>query len=207
MNIAAEFKTLSKAMWPIAARSFGNSHTTFVGVLTAWWAEKSTSHTLLDGAPGNCIGKGRKCADAIFCADDLPVGVLEVEGSYPCTKVDAIGGYFGTKCGELQSIRFGVLVVYAYGESSTGKTWQYKPATIQYPLLIPQIKVLTSQYPGREIFFVEIQKEREINLAPVRRLRGYYFGRINQILARRFSDGQQVGDEIRLFPKEEPSYQ
>jgi len=76
-------KFVKSVNWETAARTFGNSHCTLIGLLVdAWIKADCDRHWALEGAPA--LEKGSKTlSDGIFVRDNDPVGILEVEGRYP----------------------------------------------------------------------------------------------------------------------------
>jgi hypothetical protein len=64
------FSQLDKVRWHIAEKTFGNDHSTLIGLLVDWWISMSPkTHFALEGGPA--IGAGpqehRGQCDALFC--------------------------------------------------------------------------------------------------------------------------------------------
>ena len=114
------FESLAAARWEVALRTYGSSHATLIGILVNWWISLDLeSHTVLDGAPSH--GKGNVGqGDALFYYGQKPIGVLEAEGTNPVAKVTSVVKYFETGRPELQSVWFGVLLLYSYKARGSG---------------------------------------------------------------------------------------
>ena len=88
----ALLESLTAAQWSTAVRTYGSSHSTLIGLLAAWWIALSpTEHSVLDGAPSHGSGNAGWC-DLMLCADDVAVGVVEVEGTKPLEKLRTLDG-------------------------------------------------------------------------------------------------------------------
>lgn len=90
---AADF--IRSVRWETAARTFGNSHNTLIGLIVdAWITADSERHWALEAAPALGKHQGhRHHSDAIFVCDTSPVGILEVEGLHPCHACDKLSWY------------------------------------------------------------------------------------------------------------------
>ncbi|MBW1997559.1 MAG: hypothetical protein JRJ29_06285 [Deltaproteobacteria bacterium] len=76
-------RSLRNVRWNVAGKTYGNNHSTLIGLLVDWWVSVSPDcHWALEGGPANGYkGKGvRGQCDGMLCANDEPVGVVEVEG-------------------------------------------------------------------------------------------------------------------------------
>lgn len=119
LDIRTLFSSLGKARWDIAARTFGNSHATLIGILSEWWIRQNySSHTVLDAPPSHGNGNAGWC-DLILCKDDIPIGVVEVEGTKPDHKIKTLDSYFTTNKKTMSGISFGILL--AYPSTTKGK--------------------------------------------------------------------------------------
>jgi hypothetical protein len=73
------FSQLDKVRWHIAAKTFGNDHSTLIGLLVDWWISLSPEvNFALEGGPGIEAGpkEHRGQCDALFCSAGKPLGVL-----------------------------------------------------------------------------------------------------------------------------------
>src|SRR6266704_2860222 len=78
------FEDFYSVRWHVAERTYGNDHSTLIGLLVDWWVSRDATNSVLEGGP-SCNPRrtglmGRGHCDALFCRNAKPVGVLEVEG-------------------------------------------------------------------------------------------------------------------------------
>ena len=185
-NLLSSLKNVS---WDVAHRTYGSSHATWIGLLARWWVHLDpSSHTVLDGAPS--FGKGRVGqADALFCATDCPVGVLEVEGSVPEDKLWTIERYFKSRRPELQTIRFGVLMVYSYSPKGSGAARAFPRA--EDPAVTQAARKVSAKHPDRSLILVALDKQFGRHEG-VRATSEYYSGTLRQVTGVRLSKGDEV---------------
>lgn len=115
---------LKTAQWDTALRTYGNNHSTLIGLLVDWWvSEDPERRWALEGGPTNGYSEQdvRGQCDALFCLDRDPVGVLEVEGSRHRQAAKKIGTFFDGRYKEIQPIRFGILLLYTYEALGRGE--------------------------------------------------------------------------------------
>jgi hypothetical protein len=195
------FESLSSARWHVAHRTFGSSHATLIGLLVDWWVSLSPDHTALDGAPSHGKGNAGQ-GDVMFCRQEEPVGVLEVEGTKPLAKVESIVKYFNTERRELKSVWFGVLLLYSYAPFGRGEERQYRSA--EDDGIIDAVQQATSPHPGRAIITIALDKEFSRIKSGVRSTSEYYSGTTRKVIATLFTGGKKARP-IELFtPKAEP---
>ena len=108
--------SLKNVRWKVLARTYGNSHSTLIGLLVDWWISMSPEyHSALEGGPTNGYEKKgvRGQCDAMLCYKNDPVGVLEVEGSRYGETARKIGRFFDAKKVNYKSLKFGILLLYS----------------------------------------------------------------------------------------------
>jgi hypothetical protein len=183
------FESLAAARWEVAHRTYGSSHATLIGILVDWWISLDLeSHTVFDGAPshgnGN-VGQG----DALFCRGQKALGVLEAEGTNPVAKVTSIVKYFETGRPELQSVWFGVLLLYSYEARGSGTRRQYRPA--EDSSILELARKATEEHPTRTIIAITVDKQFIRFTEGVRSLSGYYSGTTSKVTGILFRRGTE----------------
>lgn len=186
----ALFESLTAAQWPTAVRTYGSSHSTLIGLLAAWWIALSpTEHSVLDGAPSHGSGNAGWC-DLMLCADDVAVGVVEVEGTKPLDKLRTLDAYFSSSRSEFGSIQFGLLMVYAYHVKGRGEARQYPPA--ETAEILSAARQVSAAHPNKALIVVALDKVVDRNLSTVRRGSPYHAGSFKRITAVLLASGSEV---------------
>lgn len=119
MDRTAVFRALSSMRWTDMLRTYGNSHSSYIGSFVSWWLALSSDHAVLDPGPSYALpikkdtgGKRGQC-DAVFVADDSPVGVLEVEGLRPYHVIEKVGHHFKSPREGFARLTFGIICLYS----------------------------------------------------------------------------------------------
>jgi len=187
----ALLESLGKARWGTASRTYGSSHSTWIGLFSDWWISLDPkSHSVLDGAPSH--GKGRiGQGDQLFCDAEGPAGVSEVEGSDPLKKVRTIEQYFKTRREELGRIWFAVLFLYSYSPIGSGKNRQFPQAAS--PAVLRAVQGLSSRYRDRIVLVVALDKRFERIAEGVRSTSEYYSGVPDQVTGICLKSGLESG--------------
>ncbi len=164
--------------WKTALRTYGNAHSTLIGLIVDWWIKQCPEKNFaLDGGPsfGHVPqGRGRGNCDALLGQNDSAVGILEVEGAIEeklnwCA--EKIRGFFGAN--EYTSLQFAILLVYPIAPSGRGKIRQVQPIDLENRIL-PLVKPISKQYPDKEIIVIKIDKNfKRINQG-IRARNDYY---------------------------------
>jgi len=180
--------SLRKTSWDVAYRTYGGSHATWVGLLVEWWIGlKPASHTVLDGAPS--FGRGRVGqGDALFCQDDHPVGVLEVEGSEPEKTIRTIEQYFKSTRPELKPIWFGLLMLYSYEPRGSGSGRRFPPA--EDPAAMSVARQLSAKFSNHSVVILALDKEFGRHTG-IRGTREYYAGTLSRVTGVRLQGGDE----------------
>jgi len=185
-------KYLQNVRWHVAGKTFGNDHATLIGLLVDWWISLSpATHTALESGPSNGYSrKGmRGQCDALLCNNELPVGVLEVEGSRYLYTAKKIGSFFATRYPELKSLQFGILVLYTYESVGRGKD-RYLPSSEDADTL-QEVQSLTGKFPDKSVVVISIDKQYVRQCSGIRAQTEYYFGEPSKIQGRLFCNGRR----------------
>lgn len=191
---------LQKVRWHVAGKTFGNDHATLIGLLVDWWISLSpTTHTALEGGPSNGYSrKGmRGQCDALFCNNELPAGVLEVEGSRCLYTARKIGYFFAARNPEFKSLQFGILVLYAYEPAGRGKDRNFP--LVEYTETLQEVQSITKD-SDKTVAVVSIDKKYLPKRSGIRTLNEYYFGEPSKIRGILFRNGRQL-EEINFWGK------
>lgn len=168
---------LRSVRWKTVFRTYGNDHSTLVGLLVDWWVTLSPQKNFaLESGPGiggGSKGKGRGNCDAIFGENNCAVGVLEVEG--PNEKKlrwckEKIGRFFGAK--EFKSLQFAILLVYSYGPAGRGSKRQVKE--IPRGEIISLTQEISEQYSDKGIVVITLDKHYDRKHTGIRAHSDYY---------------------------------
>lgn len=183
------FESLAAARWEVAHRTYGSSHATLIGILVDWWISLDLeSHTAFDGAASH--GKGNLGqGDALFCRGQKPMGVLEAEGTNPVAKVASIVKYFETGRTELQSVWFGVLLLYSYEARGSGARRQHRPA--EDSAILELARKATEEHPTGAIIVITVDKQFMRFTEGVRSQSGYYSGTTSKVTGILFRTGKE----------------
>lgn len=189
---------LKRARWEVAARTFGNAHSTLVGLLVDWWISLSPErHTAIESGPTNGYseqGKRGQC-DALFCCDGVPRGVLEVEGTRVIQTANKIGYFFDAKRPYLEGLEFAVYLIYAYNPAGIGGERQFPPAITDD--VLGTIREVTRTHPDKSIALLGLNKRLDRCRAGVRAVNEWYMGTPARIHALLFRSGNRL-DEVTL---------
>jgi len=190
----ALLNSLRGANWSVAAKTYGSSHATLIGLLAHWWINLSPgSHSVLDGAPSHGEGNAGWC-DLMLCANEVPLGVVEVEGTKPIDKLRTISAYFSSSRLILSSLEFGLLLVYAYNARGRGIAKQYPPA--QTAEVLAAALHLSASHPSKTLIVLALDKVVDANPGAVRLSSLYHLGRFERIEATLLTNGQENHREV-----------
>ncbi len=156
--------------------------------MSQWWIEQAAEHTVLDGAPSFGLANAGWC-DLMLCRNDLPVGVVEVEGTRPMEKLHTIGQYFSSSRPELAGIQMGILVTYAYHARGRGAAVAYPPA--EDPLVMDRAAQLSRAHPGAVLVVLTLDKDVDAQRSSLRSTVKYYWGSLSKVSAIMFENGQE----------------
>lgn len=181
LDIQSLYRSLHAANWGVAARTFGSSHATLIGLLVEWWIRQDPIvHSALDGAPSHGRENAGWC-DVMFCRDGIPVGVLEVEGTKPFEKLRTIESYFDRQREEMSGIQFGMLLLYSYSPKGRGPQRRYPPA--ETSAIYAKAVRLSSAHPLTPLILIALDKIIDIHECRIRSVSPYYAGTTHKICA------------------------
>lgn len=186
------FDSLETVDWRIAAKTYGNNHSTLIGLIVHWWISQSPENRqVLEGAPPHgyeeagvkLLGQG----DALLCQDRKPLGIVEVEGTRWEHTARKIGYYFNSQVQEYENINFGLLLMYVTGAKGRGEEKAYPSAS--HPGAIHLVKEITVAHPEKAVIIITLDKkvlpleERIIN-------NHYYSGKPHKIAGHLYIGGE-----------------
>lgn len=203
-------KFAKEVHWQCAARTFGSSHATLIGLLVDSWVRLDpNNHWVLEGAPR--IAPLRTQSDGILAYGNHPVGVMEIEGNHPIEICDKVHKYLDT----CRSLSFGLCVFYAVyprkpdctsGRSSPGDKELFHIIGARYnheeqrQCILTKVRAIASQTERLlMIVFVEkVHQSRPNDLDPEIELRtedmgrsGYSLGRVCRVQGYLFNSDKE----------------
>jgi hypothetical protein len=193
MNEAAGvslLESLGRVRWDVAHRTYGSGHSTLVGLLADWWVRISpTRHSVLDAAPSCGKGSARQ-ADALFCKDDRPVGVLQLEGSGSPAGIRTLSLYLKSKKTELRTVQFGILLQAADEPAGRGQERRFPAA--ESPKVMAEVRKMSAKHPETAIVVVTIDREFTRFTDGIRSCSEDYSGTTNKVTGILFHGGAEV---------------
>lgn len=184
---------IQRVRWHVAARTFGNAHSTLVGLLVDWWISLSPEHhTAIESGPTNGyaeLGKRGQC-DALFCSDGDPLGLLEVEGIRLIETANKIGYFFDAKRPHLEALEFAVFLIYSYNPTGIGSQRLFAPAITDE--VMATIREVTRTHPGKSVAVIGLDKAFDRHRTGVRALNEWYMGSPSRIHGSLLRDGEQI---------------
>lgn len=159
---------LRRIDWETTRQMIGNSHSSLIGLVGASWLGASQDNWLLDGPP---TASKRRVADLILGQRELPIAVVEVEGTAYSEKLDTIDLYLGSDRDDLADLKLGLLVCYAYPPE--------RPA-VPIDDLIDRARHMGTAHPKKWVAVVFLEKTAEAAVADVMERNSYYAYRFNR---------------------------
>lgn len=182
--------SLQCANWSVAARTYGSSHATLIGLMSEWWISLDPdSHTVLDGAPSLGAGNAGWC-DLMLCNSAGPLGVVEVEGTKPLDKLRTLEGYLKSSKPDFQPLSFCILVAYAYFIRGRGASRAYPPA--ESPDVYAESLKLSLRHPTKPVLLVAIDKTVDSNPGPTRATSPYHLGSVSLVTGIALAGGREL---------------
>jgi hypothetical protein len=158
MNLLHELKRVN---WDTAFRTYGNDHSTLIGLLVDWWITGGSHRWALEGGPS--IGRtregdrDRRVCDAILGQGDKSLGVLEVEGTRHLETIEKIGRYFCSSQEDLAALQFGLFL--GYRPAAVGRGAERAVMSLPIESWAKAARGIADRYPGREIVLLGLEKE------------------------------------------------
>lgn len=185
--------SLKKVRWDTAVRTYGNNHSTLIGLLVDWWiALSARKHEVLEGGPTNGYRQrgARGQCDALFCEGDTPIGVLEVEGTRHELTIKKMGKFFNAIRPEFRTLSFGILLFYAYEPVRSGKRKIFpKPFD---PDAKKEVEAISNKHPDKPIIVISLEKKYQQKDEGVRSWNEYYKGHVEKIFGIAFINGKAI---------------
>lgn len=163
--------------WKVAMRTFGNNHSTLVGLIVSWWIMKNPDNrTALDSGPAFGYrkreeGGGGEC-DAVLMENGEAKGIVEVEGSRYNDTIEKIGKYFAAEYDDLNPLEFGIILAYPIGPEGRGSERRVTPPPRND--IINKAKEVTRGFPDKSIAIIILDKKFERIESGLRSKTEYY---------------------------------
>ena len=180
--------SLKIARWDTALRTYGNDHSTLIGLLVDWWiaGDPERRWALESGPTNGYTEKGvRGQCDALFCFDRDPLGVLEVEGYRHQMTARKIGTFFDGLYKEIQPIRFGVFLLYSY------RVFQSDPEQT-FSKAFEEVRHITKCHPTKPIVIISLHKTYKQIREGIRSRTEYYKKEPSKIEGFLYQNGGEV---------------
>ena len=184
---------LKTARWDIALRTYGNNHSTIIGLLVDWWVSGDPERRwALEGGPTNGYSEQgvRGQCDALLCLDRDPIGVLEVEGYRYELTARKVGTFFDGRYKEIQPIRFGILFLYTYEAFGRGEHRAFPSAVV--PEVIEEVRHVTERHPTKPVIVISLDKTYLRFREGIRSRNEYYMGEPSIIRGFLYENGQEI---------------
>ncbi len=111
--------------WQTIFRTYGNSHSTLIGLLVQWWIASGQNRWVLEGAPQiGLLPDGtlnRSACDAVFGENLFVQGLLEVEGTRYDETIRKIAKYFQSVDPIYKRLTFAIMLAYPTKPQGRGK--------------------------------------------------------------------------------------
>uniref|UniRef100_A0A7C3Z3Q7 Uncharacterized protein n=1 Tax=candidate division WOR-3 bacterium TaxID=2052148 RepID=A0A7C3Z3Q7_UNCW3 len=191
-------ESLKNASWEVALKTYGNDHSTLIGLIVSWWVLSKRNRFALEGGPSfgyRKRGEGRGNCDALLLEGDEAKGVVEVENWDNYQKViNKIGKFFTPEYEELKSLEFGILLVYPIGPSGRGNNRRVPEPPAD---LVDYAKGLTSNsnHPSKTLILLILEKKFERIMSGTRRRNPYYQCTPQKIEGYLIKDGKIIKQE------------
>jgi len=167
--------SLFRVRWKTAFQTYGNDHSTLIGLIVDWWNNLSSKNFVLESRPSfgrakRKEGKGRGNCDAILGTNNDPIGVLEVEGPRKekwkwC--IQKFENFFR----EFKTLEFAILFVYPYEPRGRGNN---RKVDLDKPTIKKLLLNLSHKYPKTGVVLLILDKKFERKLKGIRTRNPYY---------------------------------
>ncbi len=181
---------LARVPWHTAARIYGNSHASLVGLIVHWWiTAKPDTRWALDGGPA----ADRGTCDALLCEGDHPIGVLEVQSvdvDQPDpfnAAVQRIDAFFRSNEEYFANLDFALLLLYPVRANQIEDPFDYARQQA--------VERLAWNHCHRRIVVVALCKRHE-QAGGVRCLNDYYKGRLTQVKGYLYREGRRKDQRL-----------
>lgn len=189
---------LAEIPWTVAARTYGNAHSTLIGLFVTWWVSSGLNRWALESGPASDHREPEEKAsgrcDALFCDGDSALGLLEVEGSRHLYTAAKIGHFFRAVYEPLATLDFAIFAVYQWSPLGKGKARQYPQPLDQQTR--DQVLAVSNAYPEKQIIVVAFDKRFERSSVPLRARNDYFSGTLYEVRGLLFQAGRQLGERV-----------
>ena len=185
--------SLYAAKWDTAFRTYGNNHSTLIGLIVDWWVSGNPDRRwALEAGPTNgCKEKGeRGQCDALLCLDENQVGVLEVEGSRHEFTVRKIGTFFDGKNSKITSLRFALLLFYTCTPRGRGIQRAFPSPFSSH--FVEKLKIISGRHPDKPIILISLEKRYDRTTTGIRASNMYYMAEPYEISIRLYENGSEA---------------
>jgi hypothetical protein len=198
MNPKTAFQKLSTLTWSALLRTYGNAHSSYIGFFVNWWLSLSPDHAVLDPGPSYALrikrgtNASRGHCDSVFCVNDTPVGILEIEGLRPRHVIEKVGRHFESPRVEFAPLSFGIICLYSTRPRGRGPTRRFPPALP--PELLADAKQLSQRFPDKGVILIDLDKRYQHIKSGARALskNEYYCFQVSRIHRRLLLGGHEV---------------
>ncbi len=147
--------------WHTVLHTYGNSHSTLIGLFVQWWIALGPNRWVLEGAPS--IGllpdgtRDRSTCDAFFGVNWNVQGLLEVEGTRYDQTMQKIAKYFQSVEPINMHLTFAIML--AYPTAAQGRGGERSVSSIPADSLSEDALKICAAPRAREILLVGIEKQ------------------------------------------------
>lgn len=201
-----EFGSLSSTDWYIARQTYGNDHSTLIGLLVSWWINGKNTRWVLEGGPSVKSGKNKAQCDAALCDGDKMLGILEVEGTRPAYTIKKFSHYFNSKNKNYKDIKFGIILLYTTEPKGRGnkKNFEIPIEVEEEGKNIRKVKIgevaknVSEKHPDHGLIVLWLEKKYcPGTKGSIRAINKYYSGEVNKVIGRLYLSGKIV-DKIQI---------
>jgi hypothetical protein len=174
-------KSLSMAKWDTAFRTYGNNHSTLIGLIVDWWINVNPKQTW-------ALEAGPSYSDAVLCLNENLVGVLEVEGSRYKVAITKIETFFEDKKTKIGPLSFGILLFYHAPLGVITDSDFPSPYQLEF---VEDIKKVSMHHTNKPIILITLEKKYDRTAKGIRANR-YYRAEPYEIGLRLYEAGSEV---------------
>lgn len=188
---------LGKASWFAAAKSYGNTHCAFIGLIVQWWVGVSPENRWFVSSATharNPNNKGGRQCDGLLGEGDNLVGILEVEGTRGGYTAIKLGKYFAAELEHYKSLEFAILFLYAYEPKGRGDKRAYPLA--YDPITMGEVAKVSSEFPSKSIIVITLDKRFELPVKGIRTHSRYFHGVTSSIKGYLYVNGREISSRV-----------
>jgi len=190
---------LATVDWRVAVNTYGNDHSTLIGLLVKWWISGCNGcYWAVEGGPSFGRHKrgtpgGGQC-DAVLCRDEAAVGIVEVEGTRPVYTIEKVGKFFGSDYEDLRSLEFAIILVYAYSPIGRGDNRGFVPCA--KPCVLQAVRGVSAAYPTKSVVLITLDKTYARYRSGIRSRTEFYWGTPCSIRGFLFRSGKEAESQV-----------